>query len=243
METCKFKVKDVDPSMKVKLIVDSSAKSTCSSMTNHSEAESLDDESVVDKSENLKQKSKNRKPKHLQNNGPKIFTNKPEFNKGSKKKNDNPIKNVPSKNDVPKNIHNKSFNTKTSDNNEQMKFKMSKFLNSSPVEGSRFSNSSNLLTTENLRNIQTQAEIENYTQQLYQKILSNTQQQYNLHNVSSDGLNRYFNQNHASLNSFIPQSQLQNSHMPPLLSLRPQINQQNPKPSKSQSKKLPSKKK
>lgn len=239
METCKFKVKDVDSSMKDKLIVNSSVKYTCSNTNNLSETDSLDDESVIDKNEHLKQKTKNRKPKHLQNTGPKIFTNNPELNKGSKKRNDYPKKNLPSKIDVLRNKTNK----KASDGNEQMKFKMSKFFHSSHVEGLKLPNNSNLLTAENLRSIQTQSEIENYTQQLYQKILSKSPQPCNLHNVSSDGLNRYFNQNHENFNSFIPQSRSQNPNLPPLLSLRPQINQQNLKPSKQQSKKLPLKKK
>lgn len=98
---------------------------------------------------------------------------------------------------------------------------------------------------ENLKNLQTQAEIENYTKQLYQNILTNTQQQRIAQNLrNSQDLNMFFNQNYANFSPLtFPQTQFQNLHPPPLLSLRPQISEQNPHPAKSSPKKGTQKKK
>lgn len=217
IETCDLKIKEPDSSMKTKLTtLDASNTSACSNTTYQSETDSSDNEVVViNKNTSEKCKKKNQKPKHLQNTGPKLYTT-PNLNKKTNKKNDN------TKKHAPKIASNKTQNKNTS-NVDQMKSKMSKFLNSPAVEPIS-SNNSNLLTTEALRNIQTQSEIENYTQQLYQNILTNTQQ-YNLHNIAaSQNRNRFFNQNHTNLPTPIPPL-FQNPQPPSLLSLRPQINQ------------------
>lgn len=226
VETCNLEIKDVDPSMKSKLINILPTKSTCFS-TCQSESNLLTNNNDNSKNINIKQKQKT---KHLHSPGPKNVktpnTNNPKKKNGSKKKN----------------VQTKTQMTNANDIN-QLKSKMVlELINSSPAEENRCSNNSNPFTTESLRNEQTNKELHNYTQQLYLNILNNTQQQYNLHNITSHGLNRYFNQNYANLNSSSHQSPFQNPQTP-LLSLRPQISPEMPKPTKQHPKKMPTKKK
>lgn len=230
MEICKLDIKNIDSSMKAKLSTDLSVKSTCSS----NDTNLSDNEESVNTTQ--KTRTKVRKSKHLQNTGPKVYSQKSGLNKAAK------INNHPKNNNEPTNIKSKTNQT---NGNDQLKFKMSKFLNSSmdnPIQKPSSSNKSHF-SMENLRDLKTQAEIENYTKQLYQNILTNTQQQspQNLHN--SQDLNRFFHQNYASFSPLFQQSQFQNSDPPPLLSLRPQISEQNLNFIKPSPKKGPPKKK
>lgn len=235
METCNLKIKDVDSSMKNQVIVDTSAMHTCSNTTNQNEID-LSDESV-DQSTHKKTRRGNKNiAKNLKNTGPRIFTENtkkinPESNQGPHKKNSNPVKKVPNKH-PSRNAQSKTDLSNTS-SIDQMKFKMSKLLNQSDFK-SQFSNSSNPLTLENIRHIQTRAEIDKYTQQLYQNILQHniSQQQYSLQN------NTVLNQNNSNLNTLF-----QNPQPPPLLSLSPQVDLQNVRPKLQKAKKTPNKKK
>lgn len=239
METCDLKMNDVDPYMKDKLLLHhSSAASLCSNTNGQSENDFSDNESVDNKKgSSSSRRNKNRK-KHLQDAGTRVFSNKSESDKGSSnKKTDHASKNA-FKNNVPKNVHNKAHQKTNAYNIEQMTLKMSKFLNTSQMNGNAAPTSPNI-PLGNLRDIQTQAEIEHYTQQLYQNILSNTQQQYNVNN--NQGNYRFFNQNQANSNNSFPQAPIQNPRPPSLLSLRPQLSPQNQ--SNWRSKKVPPKKK
>ncbi|XP_027854457.1 uncharacterized protein LOC114133034 [Aphis gossypii] len=232
METCNLKIKEVDSSMKSKLIVDSNVKSTILKASVQSETESSDSESV---DKNIKKK--NRKAKHLQTKGPKVFTNNVELNKKEK------ISNYQSKNN--KNTSEKTQNTKPqpkaqnkkpqpkskANDVNQMKVKVEKVLNSSNEKGAGLNFSKNLSVESLKKCLERNSEVHRYTQQLYQNILSNTQSRFNSSNVSSGDLNTYFNQNHANFSSPLQSNPFQGpSHTPPLLSLTPQIKPQNPKP-------------
>lgn len=244
METFNLNIKDIDPSMKDKLVVDSCARSVYSNTTSANENNFSGDESV---NSEVKQrnKNKNQKPRHLQNTGPKIHIKKPELNKAESKRNENFKNTTPKNSNVSKNIQNKTHQANASSDSNQLKFKMAKFLNSS-ANSSINSNDANHLVTENLRNLKTQAEIEHYTKQLYQSILTNTQQQYNLQANNSQNFNEVLNQNHANFNPLFQQFQNQtpssllnlkpqiNQQLPPLLSLKPQINHQKPRPAAKQ---------
>jgi len=261
METCNLKMKEVNSSMKNKLIVDSYDKSKCSNTSVQSETESSDSEKI---DKNIKKKKRN-KVKHLQTKGPKIFTQNDE----SKITNDNSKNSKNHKNTsekaqnnkpepqntkpLPQNKKPQPQNTKPQPQNKkpqskaydvnQMKVKMEKVLNSSNEKGDGLNSKSKNLIVENLeRSLEKNSEIHRYTQQLYQNILASTHSRFNSPNVSSGDLNSYFNQNHANFSS-----PFQNLPHTPLLSLRPQINPQspqNPKPkSKTNSVQLNSKKK
>lgn len=218
VETCNLKMKDVDSSMKSKVMVNSSVKPVKSdkSTTVKSEAESSDNESV-DKNK----PKKTRKAKHLQKTGPKVFTNKVELNKEAKATNAN----SKSKQNASEKPQNKKPQPKVNDVNK-IKVKMEKVLKSSKGEGAKLSNEPKDLTMDSER----RQGILRYTQQLYQNILANTQSHLNSPHVSSTDLNSYFNQNHANFSSPMQLNPFQNSHTPPLLSLRPQPSPQNPKP-------------
>lgn len=194
METCNVKVKEVDSSMKDKLIVNLSAKST---NTTHREIKlSMENESFIGKNKVPKFTSNNHRPRHMQNSKPKVFTKRPELNKEANKMDQS--------------------------DNDQLKLKLSKFFpnnyNTSSNEESRFSNNPEPCLR-NLRNVQTQSEIEHYTQQLYQHIVSDAQQQNNPGRFSSNMSDRY-NQNPFNINSSFQQLPSQNPHPPSLLNLR-----------------------
>lgn len=235
MEKCNLNIKDVDSSMKNQLIVDISATHTCSNTTNQNEIDSSDES--VDQSLPKTSKRKNKNiAKHLKNTGPRIFTENthkinPESNQGPHKKNNQSPKKVPHKN-IPKNAQSKTDQSNTSNIN-QMKSKMSKFLVQSDLM-SKVSTNSNPLSIENIRHIQSQAEIDNYTRQLYQNILQQNilQPQHHLQN------DRVSNQSSSNLNTLF-----QNPQPPPLLSLRPQVDLQNVKPKLQKAKKTFNKKK
>jgi len=220
VETCNLKMKDVDSSMKSKVMVNPSVKSvkpvkSDKSTTVQSEAESSDDESV-DKNK----PKKNRKAKHLQKTGPKVFTNKVESNKKAKATNAN-SKSKKNSSEKPQ--------PKVNDVNK-MKVKMEKVLNSSKEEGAKLFNGPKDLTMDSFNQLEKRQGILRYTQQLYQNILANTQSHFNSPHVSSTDLNSYFNQNHANFSPPMQPNPFQNSCTPPLLSLRPQLSPQNPKP-------------
>lgn len=234
METCNLNIKDIDSSMKNQLIVDASTMCISSNTTNQNEIDSSDES--VDQTTHKIQKRKNKNiAKQLKNTGPKIFTENtqkidPQSNKGSHKKNNNSPKKVPPKK-PSKNAQSKTDQSNTS-NMDQMKSKMSKFFSQPDV--SNCSNNSNPLLLENIRHIKSQAEINKYTQQLYQNILQQniSQQQYSLQN------NRVSDQNNLNLNTLF-----QNPQPPPLLSLRPQVDLQNVRPKLQKAKKTPNKNK
>jgi hypothetical protein len=225
METCDLQMKDVDSSLKAKLIIDSSAKSLLPNNTPYeSGTGSSDNESDVEK---VFVKRSTRSRKFKQNIGPKVFTKMSEANKGSNRRNDKSSGNhFPSRNKNPANT------TATID---EMNFKMAKFLNISSGQGSRYFENSNILTTENLRNVQTQSQVEEYTHQLYQHISANNnthQNQINIPGTSTGYYGRYNTGNPAfpNFSSISQYSQFNNQLPPSLLDIRPQINQQNPKP-------------
>lgn len=230
MEKCNIVIKEVDPLMKNKLIDILPTKLTC--LNSQSESDLLANDNVDKKNINIKQK---KNTKNLHNPGSKGFEI-PKVNDKPKKKN----------NSQKNNVHTKTQQTNANDNT-QLKSKALKFLNTSAKKNSAEENlsskNSNTSTNENLRNLQNNEELHNYTQQLYQNILSNMHQQYNLHNITPQGLNRFFNQNHAYLNCSSRQSPFRNPQTTPLLSLRPQINPENSKPIKQRPKIMPTKKK
>jgi len=194
METCNLQMKDVDSSMKSKLMIDSSAGSSFPSTTYLSETGSSDNDSVIEKVP-VRHRTRSHKPKHLQNTGPKVYTQTSEFIKGPNRKNDNSHTNFSSRNYQTKN----HANTTAID---QMQFKMSKFLNVSSTERPRFSGNSNILTSENLRNVQTQSQVEQYTHQLYQHISANnnTHQYQSTEPNISGGYGRHVNNRFPNYN-------------------------------------------
>jgi len=217
IETCNLKLKEVDSSMKSKLMIDSSVKSVKSTSV-RSETESSDNETV----DKIKPK-KNRKAKHLQNTGPKVFTQTVKLNKEAKAINANSKNNK----NASEKAQNKKPQPKANDVNK-MKVKMEKVLNSANGEGVGIFNKSKNLPMD--RHLEMQRGIHDYTQQLYQNILANTQTRFNSPNVSSTDINNYFNQNHANFRSPMQSNPFQNPYTPPLLSLRPETSPKNPKP-------------
>ncbi|XP_026806570.1 uncharacterized protein LOC113549459 [Rhopalosiphum maidis] len=229
METCNLQMKDVDSSLKAKLIIDSSAKSLLPNNTPYeSGTGSSDNESDVEK---VFVKRSTRRCKFKQNIDPKVFFKMPEANKGS-----NGRKDKSSGNHFPsRNYQNKNHPANTTAAIDEMNFKMAKFLNISSGQESRYFENSNILTTENLRNVQTQSQVEEYTHQLYQHISANNnthQHQINIPGTSTGYYGRYNTGNPAfpNVSSMSEYSQFNNQLPPSLLSIRPQINQQNPKP-------------
>jgi len=215
METCNLNMNDIDPSMKDKLIVDIFAKTKCLSTTKQNEIETSYNEGVKNKCT-----PKNKNVKNMQKTVPKKYTEKPVSNVPSKK-NDVSAKNVPPKR--LNSVHNKHNVHKVNENTrDQMKCKMSKFLNTTGHEF-KLNSVSIPLTTENLRNLQTKSDIDNYAQNLYQNVIGPNSLQF-------DTDHRYFNRNlyqeqTMPMNSLFQQSLFQNPQpIPSLLSLRPQIN-------------------
>lgn len=238
METCNLKIKDIDPSLKIKLKVNSTSPNTkYQNETDQSETDDSDDSR-----NNIRlNKTNNYKSKHLQTTGPKVFMKKPEQNKTTNKINNGPKKFVTIlKNNDSKNVQSKTYSN--SSNVDELKSKMSKFLNTSSG-GHEFSNNTNLMGTESLRNLRTQAEIEQYTKQLYQNILTNQLHQFNMHNSNPQGFDRLFNQNHTNVNNTFSQLSFKNSQPPPLLSLRPNVSQHDLRRIQQQSNKINPKKK
>lgn len=283
IETFSLNVKDVDSSMRVKLInhksTDSCAGFTYSNTSITDESTVSDDESI---NSEVKQTNRRKNCKHLQNARPKTYvkntafeksenvnnskntasnnSNKsknaqnksqytrtyvknPKLKKSEGKKNPNPKNTASKDSNAEKNTQNETYQATALSDTDQLKFKMSKFLNSTnkpPI----FSNDVNHSFIESLRvlNLKTQAEID--ANKLYQNILTNTRQLLNSQCDTSQDRFMLFNQNHANFNSPFQQvPTLQNQQPPPLLSLSPQINQHNPRPAVNHSSKKPSKKK
>jgi len=233
METCNLQMKDVDSSLKSKLIIDSSTRSSFSNSTPQSETDSSDNESVDQVS--VKRRTRNRKPRKLQNTGPRVFTQTFEANERPNRRNDRSHSNFSSRN-------HQSQNTANSAAIDQMQLKMLKFLNVSSAEGPRFfdNNYSNILSTENLRNIQTQSQVEQYTHHLYQHISANNNTYQNQRNVpdTSGGYNgRQINPPFPNFSSTPQFSGFQNPQPPSLLNIRPQLNLQDPQPCSQRPKK------
>jgi len=203
IEKCNLKLKEVDSSMKSKIMIDSSVES-------------------VNESVGTNKPKKNHKAKHLQHTGPKVFTPTIKLNKEAKSidADSNCNKNASKK------PQNKKPQPKVNDVNK-MKAKMEKVLNSSNGGGVGLSNKSKDLPMDS--NLEKRQEIQRYTQQLYQNILANTHTRFNSPNVSSTDLNNYFNQNHANFSPPIQSNPFQNLHTPPLLSLRPEVTPTNSK--------------
>jgi len=215
IETCNLKMKDVDSSMKSKIMVGSSVKSDKSTFSNTSVITGSSDNKSVD----INKPKKNYKAKHLQKTGPKVFTHNVELNKDAKVQIDNNSKN--NKN-VSKKPQPKANDVK------QMKVKIAKVLNSSNGKEAALSNESKDVTIDS--NLAMRQGIQRYTQQLYQNILANTRSHLNSPNISSADLNNYFNQNHANFSLPMQSNPFQNPYTPPLLSLRPQPSPKTPKP-------------
>lgn len=216
IETCNLKLKEVDASMKSKLLIDYSVESVKSTSV-LSKTESLDNE-TVDKNK----PKKKLKSKHLQKTGPKVFTHNVKLNHGIKSTNANPKTNK----HTSEKAKNKKPQPKANDVNK-MKVEMAKVLNPSN-EGVKLSNESKDLPVNS--NLEIRQGIQRYTQQLYQNILAKTQTRFNSPYVSSTDLNNFFNQNHANFSSPMQSNPFQNPLTPPLLSLRPETSPKNPKP-------------
>ncbi|VVC40331.1 Hypothetical protein CINCED_3A024167 [Cinara cedri] len=197
METYNLNIKDVDPSMKTKLIVNSSDRTKGTIKTQKSENDSSDHESVS--------KKENHKPKTCKTTDSKVLNNQTESNKTSNKKNANPKNKNP-----PKNVQNKPHQSNTNDLDEK-KYKMEKLLNT--VEGKSrtptYFNPTPFLP-DNIANIQTQAEINQFTQRMYENILNRGQQP----NFIPPYHNNFLNQ--TNMNPSYAQ------HLPCMISLRPQ---------------------
>lgn len=202
METFNLEMKDVDPSMKSKLIVQSSARSTCSNTAYKSELNLSDNNSEVDQSENIMNKSSN--PKRSQNNGPKKFNRRRNMR----------TPNAKTKN-FPTDFQGKSHQSNSYDT-DKMKSRMSKFFNSTEMD--EFSNHASL-KIKNLGELRTQEEIKRYSQMLYQHVSNDKPK----HNVSSLGGNTFSNQKGENSNNFFQPFPLQNPYLPSLLDIRPQI--------------------
>lgn len=234
VETCNIKMKDVDPSMKNKLIVDLSSGATNTNKSHQSDTDSSDTESV-DKKDNKIQKPKNRRAKPSKTTDTKTLNKQPKWNKRSNKKNvTNPTNLMNTTKNVPNVTKKNQINV---DNLDEMKYKMAKFLCTAETNHGMLNNVNPTppLLPNNIRNIQTQEDIDRYTHQLYENILNRRQQQnnfsppYYLNNIHS-----FLNQTDSNPGGTIQQP-------PSLLSLRPQINQQVLQ--KPQTKKNPNKKK
>lgn len=227
METCNLQMKDVDSSFKAKLIIDSPATFSLSNNTPHqSETGSSDNESIVEKV-SVKKNTRIRKFKQSKNTGPRVFTKMPESNKVPNRKNDKSYVDHCSS----RTYQNKNPANTTATINE-MNLKMAKFLNISSANRPNYFDNSNILTTENLRNVQTQSQVEEYTHQLYQHISANNYahpRQMNMPNTSSGyyGIQNMGNPTFPNFHSMPQYSQFQNQQPPSLLDIRPQINQQN----------------
>lgn len=238
MEIYNFQMKDVDSSLKAKLIIDSSAKSSFSNTTYQSDMDSSDNGSVEKVS--VQHKTRSRKSRNGQSTGSRVFTQKPEANKEPNRKNDKSNTNFSSRNHQNKNSANKT-------ELDEMHFKMLKFLNVSSASGQlepRFSDNSNFLSTENLRNVQSQSQVEQYTHQLYQHISANHntyQDQRNVLDTSTGYFSRNINPPFPNISSMSQYSQFQNQQLPSLLDIRPQINPQGPQPRWQKPKKWSSK--
>jgi hypothetical protein len=206
METFRLEMKDVDPSMKSKLIVNSSDRLTCLSAAFKSGLNLSDNNSEVGQNKNITNKSN--KPKSFQNVGPKIFKAK---SRGNKKNNLNTsnAKKFNFQTSFPGQSHQSNIDICTDDIN-QMKSKMSKFLKSS--EEVEFSNHVSL-GIKNLGALQTQEKIKRYSQMLYQHVSNDKP----LQNTSSIDSNTYPHQNSNNSNHMFQSS------LPSLLNIRPQI--------------------
>lgn len=216
VEKCKLEIKEVDKSMRFNIIGNSLSAKPCSkSMTeNHqTKADSLDNKRNDRTNENMTQKikNKNRKTKHLQDTGPKGF-NKAKTNMTENFKNDNFKKNS------SKNNQNKAHPINSKNQIDEMKMKMSKFMTTDSSEVT-LSNTSSSFDLGNLRNLQSQADIENFTQRLYQNLMNNSLQQANLPNNTNQGLYRHLHQNNVNFG----RSQNPTQNPPSLLDIRPNI--------------------
>lgn len=209
METFNLEMKDVDPSMKSKLIVDSSARSTCSNTAYQSDSNSSDNDSEVDQSENKTNKSS--KPARFQNNGAKSFNQKPRLTKKKRLRTSST-----KKDNFQTNFQSQSHQSNPYDI-DQMKSRMSKFMKS--AEKTELSNHAPL-KIKNLGELRTHEEIGRYTQMLYQHISNDKPQ----HNISPVDLNTFPNQSGENSNHFFQPPQLQYANPPSLLNIRPQIN-------------------
>lgn len=227
METFNLQMKDVDSSLKTKLIINSPAISSLSNNTPHqSETGSSDNESIVEKV-SVKNNTRRRKFKQSKNTSSRVFTKTPESNTVPNRKNDKSYVDHCSS----RTYHNKNPANTTAAINE-MNFKMAKFLNISSANRPNYFDNSNILTTENLRNVQTQSQVEEYTHQLYQHISANNYahpRQTNMPNTSSGyyGMHNMGNPTFPNFHSMPQYSQFQSQQPPSLLDIRPQINQQN----------------
>lgn len=204
IETCNLKLKEVDSSMKSKIMINSSVGS-------------------VNESVGGNKPKKSHKAKHLQHTGPKVVSSTIKLNEGAKSMDadSNHNKNA-SKKDQNKKPQPKANDVK------KMKAKMEKVLSSSNGGGVGLPNKSKNLPKDS--NLEMRQGIQQYTQQLYQNILANTHAHFNSPNVSSSDLNNYFNQNHANFSSSIQSNPFQNPYTPPLLSLRPEGTSKSSKP-------------
>lgn len=224
MEMCNLKIKDLDSSMKSKLIVDTSTRLSCGSNTkNQKETFVFSEIKSVNQSEISTKKRKNRnRRKHLENTGPKVFIEKTQGGKQESNIKGNTI-DTNSKKSVTKNknasniLQNISHHQTKTNSIDELISRMSKF-SSKLVHKPINSNDSNYVNVEDIKNIRTQAEIDAFTQKLYENILP----QRNLENDNSQVHNMFWNQTNPNYSN----NPLQNPPPPPLLSLRPQVNLQ-----------------
>lgn len=182
IKMCNVEMKNVDSSMKDKLVVDSFTRLTRSNNKYKKEIDSSDTKSVnQNKHSTIRHKNKS---KHLQSTGSRGFTaktqtGKPELlNKGNKN-NKSADKTGSINKNALRNSHSPSHQTNTSSIDELLS-KMSKFSPAPVHETISLTNYDNL-TTKNHRTIQSQeAAINKYTQQLGQNIIELQRNSHNL---------------------------------------------------------------
>ncbi|VVC32848.1 Hypothetical protein CINCED_3A017811 [Cinara cedri] len=167
METCNIKIKNIDPSMKTKLIVNLHNKAATSTYETQQSNFDFSANKSVYESENIKKSINSTKPRKTTQSNCKNGNR----NKRSKKKNEEKI---PTNSDATANVKNK---THWINSNDEMKFKIEKFFKTVEARPGISNNSNHIppLIPDNLRNITTQSEINQYTQQLYEYILNRKQ--------------------------------------------------------------------
>lgn len=205
---------DVDPSMKNKLIINLSCKATNTNQSHQSDTKSF--------KKKPNQKPRNSTVKSSITTDSITLNKKPEWNKRSNRKH-------------ATNSTNLNTTTNVNDLNE-MKFKMSKCLYTADTNLGMSNNINPIppLLPNNIRDIQTQEEIDRYTNQLYENILSRRQQQNYFPS------SHYLNNVHSFLNQTNSNPGVTVQKPPSLMCLRPQINQpilQKPQTKKNQKKK------
>ncbi|XP_050434711.1 uncharacterized protein LOC126841936 [Adelges cooleyi] len=224
LETCKLNRKDADPLMCSNIKSNSSVMSACSSTTYQKENNLMDNESVDLDSESVhKRRTRNQKSKHLPNT--KVFHKSESGNKSNKNASSKSNQNTSSKSNQnansKKNVQSNAQQKKAKD--AEMKYKMEKFLSSTPTPVFP------TVQVNDLGSLQTQSDIEKYAKQLYQNIVNRSNQKPPNANPN---LYQHFNDNNPGPSfSQQPQNMFFNSQVPLQIPNLATMPQQNPPPS------------